>query len=52
MLTVPTHLPLDAELPGQEGDAQGKVELRRSLVNTDKHEYFSDLGKPNESPAR
>ena len=28
------------------------VEVRRSLVNTDKHEYFSDLGKPNESPAR
>ena len=28
------------------------LEVRRSLVNTEKHEYFSDLGKPNESPAR
>jgi GntR family transcriptional regulator len=28
------------------------VEVRRSLVNTDQHEYFSDLGKQNEAPAR
>jgi GntR family transcriptional regulator len=28
------------------------VELRRSLVNTEKHEYFSDLGKQSESAAR
>ena len=28
------------------------VEVRRSLVNTAKHEDFSDLGKPSESPAR
>ena len=27
------------------------VELRRSLVNTEAHEYFSDLGKPGESSA-
>ena len=28
------------------------VELRRSLVNTEKHEYFSDLGKQGEPAAR
>jgi GntR family transcriptional regulator len=28
------------------------VELRRSLVNTEKHEYFSDLGKQNDTTAR
>ena len=28
------------------------VEARRSLVNTAKHEYFSDLGKQNETAAR
>ena len=28
------------------------VELRRSVVNTEKHEYFSDLGKQSDSSAR
>lgn len=28
------------------------VELRRSLVNTEKHEYFSDLGKQSDTSAR
>jgi len=31
MLTVPTHLPLDAELPGQEAEAQEKVEQARLI---------------------
>ena len=31
MLTVPTNLPLDAELPEQERDAQGKVEQARLI---------------------
>ena len=28
------------------------VELRRSLVNTEKHDYFSDIGKQSDGPAR
>jgi GntR family transcriptional regulator len=28
------------------------VELRRSLVNTAEHDYFSDLGKPADAPSR
>ena len=31
MLTVPTHLPLDAELPAQEEEAQGKIEQARLI---------------------
>ncbi|HWM56123.1 MAG TPA: APC family permease [Solirubrobacterales bacterium] len=31
MLTVPTHLPLDAELSEQEAEAQGKVEQARLI---------------------
>jgi basic amino acid/polyamine antiporter, APA family len=31
MLTVPTHLPLDAELPEQESDAQGKIETAKLI---------------------
>ena len=31
MLTVPTHLPLDAEMPEQEGEAQRKVEEARLI---------------------
>jgi APA family basic amino acid/polyamine antiporter len=31
MLTVPTHLPLGAELPDQEGEAQGKIEQAKLI---------------------
>jgi APA family basic amino acid/polyamine antiporter len=31
MLTVPTHLPLEAELPEQEGDAQSKIEQAKLI---------------------
>jgi APA family basic amino acid/polyamine antiporter len=31
MLTVPTHLPLDAELPESEEEAQGKIEQARLI---------------------
>src|ERR1044072_3467078 len=31
MFTVPTHLPLDAELPEQEAEAQGKVEQAKLI---------------------
>ena len=31
MLTVPTHLPLDAELPAQEEEAQSKIEQARLI---------------------
>jgi APA family basic amino acid/polyamine antiporter len=31
MLTVPTHLPLDAELPEQEGEAQSKIEQAKLI---------------------
>jgi APA family basic amino acid/polyamine antiporter len=31
LLTVPTHLPLDAELPEQEGEAQGKIEQAKLI---------------------
>jgi APA family basic amino acid/polyamine antiporter len=31
MLTVPTHLPLDAELPDSEEEAQGKIEQARLI---------------------
>jgi basic amino acid/polyamine antiporter, APA family len=31
MLTVPTHLPLDAELPDQEGEAQSKIEQAKLI---------------------
>ena len=31
MLTVPTHLPLDAELPEQEEEAQSKIEQARLI---------------------
>jgi len=31
MLTVPTHLPLDAELPEQESEAQGKIEQAKLI---------------------
>jgi basic amino acid/polyamine antiporter, APA family len=31
MMTVPTHLPLDAELPEAEEDAQGKIEQARLI---------------------
>ncbi len=31
MMTVPTHLPLDAELPEAEGEAQGKIEQARLI---------------------
>ncbi len=31
MLTVPTHLPLNAELPDQEGAAQSKIEQARLI---------------------
>jgi basic amino acid/polyamine antiporter, APA family len=31
MLTVPTHLPLDAELPAQEMEAQGKIEQAKLI---------------------
>ena len=31
MLTVPTHLPLDAELPSSEEEAQGKIEQARLI---------------------
>jgi APA family basic amino acid/polyamine antiporter len=31
MLTVPTHLPLDAELPEQEAEAQGKIEQAKLI---------------------
>jgi APA family basic amino acid/polyamine antiporter len=31
MLTVPTHLPLDAELPDQEAEAQGKIEQAKLI---------------------
>jgi APA family basic amino acid/polyamine antiporter len=31
MLTVPTHLPLDAELPAQESEAQSKIEQAKLI---------------------
>jgi APA family basic amino acid/polyamine antiporter len=31
MLTVPTHLPVDAELPEQEAEAQGKIEQAKLI---------------------
>ncbi len=31
MLTVPTHLPLDAKLPEQEGEAQSKIEQAKLI---------------------
>jgi basic amino acid/polyamine antiporter, APA family len=31
MLTVPTHLPLDAELPKQESEGQGKIEQAKLI---------------------
>jgi APA family basic amino acid/polyamine antiporter len=31
MLTVPTHLPLDAELPEQEGETQSKIEQAKLI---------------------
>jgi APA family basic amino acid/polyamine antiporter len=31
MLTVPTHLPLDAELPGEESEAQSKIEQAKLI---------------------
>jgi APA family basic amino acid/polyamine antiporter len=31
MLTVPTHLPLNAELPDQEADAQSKIEQAKLI---------------------
>ena len=31
MLTVPTHLPLDAELPEQEAEAQSKIEQAKLI---------------------